>query len=87
MKENHYKMIVATSSERIRVDKILKNAGILEKGFDLERYKKLVPMQPGDVPTTYADITEMELELGYRPKVDLRTGIRRFACWYKDFYM
>ena len=65
----------------------LKNAGILEKGFDLERYKKLVPMQPGDVPTTYADITEMELELGYRPKVDLRTGIRRFACWYKDFYM
>ena len=65
----------------------LLNAGVLPKDYDLEAHKELVPMQPGDVPVTYADTTALERDYGYRPSVDLRTGLRNFAEWYKEFYM
>lgn len=60
--------------------------GVLPKNFDFEAHKKLVPMQPGDVPVTYADVSELERDFGFVPKVDLRTGLRRFAEWYKEYY-
>ena len=65
----------------------LLNAGVLPKDYDFEAHKELVPMQPGDVPVTYADTTALERDYGYRPSVDLRTGLRNFAEWYKEFYM
>ena len=61
--------------------------GVLRKDFNFEQYKKLVPMQPGDVPVTYADTTELESDFGYKPNTDLRTGIHKFACWYKNYYI
>ena len=54
--------------------------------YDFEAHKQLVPMQPGDVPVTYADTTPLERDYGYKPSTDLRTGLRSFARWYKDFY-
>lgn len=65
----------------------LLNAGVLPKDYDFEAHKELVPMQAGDVPVTYADTTALERDYGYRPSVDLRTGLRNFAEWYKEFYM
>lgn len=62
-------------------------AGVLPKDYDFEAHKKLVPMQPGDVPVTYADTTALERDFGYRPGIDLRTGLRKFAEWYHAFYM
>lgn len=61
-------------------------AGVLPNDYDLEAHKQLVPMQPGDVPVTYADTTPLERDYGYKPSTDLRTGLRNFARWYKDFY-
>lgn len=61
-------------------------AGILPNDYDFEAHKQLVPMQPGDVPVTYADTTPLERDYGYKPSTDLRTGLRNFARWYKDFY-
>ena len=61
-------------------------AGVLPNDYDFEAHKQLVPMQPGDVPVTYADTTPIEREYGYKPSTDLRTGLRNFARWYKDFY-
>lgn len=61
-------------------------AGVLPNDYDFEAHKQLVPMQPGDVPVTYADTTPLERDYGYKPSTDLRTGLRNFACWYKDFY-
>ena len=61
-------------------------AGVLPNDYDFEAYKQLVPMQPGDVPVTYADTTPLERDYGYKPSTDLRTGLRNFARWYKDFY-
>ena len=61
-------------------------AGVLPNDYDFEAHKQLVPMQPGDVPVTYADTTPLERDYGYRPSTDLRTGLRNFARWYKDFY-
>ncbi|MGG5460588.1 GDP-mannose 4,6-dehydratase [Clostridium sp. B9] len=61
-------------------------AGVLSKDYDFEAHKKLVPMQPGDVPVTYADTTPLEREFGFKPSTDLRTGLRKFAEWYKEFY-
>ena len=52
----------------------------------LEAHKQLVPMQPGDVPTTYADATALERDYGFTPKITLREGLRHFAEWYKEFY-
>lgn len=61
-------------------------AGVLPNDYDFEAHKQLVPMQPGDVPVTYADTTPLERDYGYKPSTDLRTGLCNFARWYKDFY-
>ena len=64
----------------------LVRAGLLPKDYDFEAYKELVPMQPGDVPVTYADTTPLELDFGFKPNTTLREGLRRFAEWYKCYY-
>lgn len=64
----------------------LVRAGVLPKDYDFEAHKKLVPMQPGDVPVTYADTEALERDFGYRPEIDLRTGLRSFVRWYRAFY-
>ena len=61
-------------------------AGVLPNDYDFEAHKQLVPMQPGDVPVTYADTTPLKRDYGYKPSTELRTGLRNFARWYKDFY-
>lgn len=65
----------------------LVRAGVLPKDYDFESHKELVPMQPGDVPVTYADTTPLERDFGYKPCTDLRMGLRKFAEWYKEFYI
>ena len=65
----------------------LVRAGVLPEDYDFEAHKELVPMQPGDVPITYADTTALERDFGYKPSTDLRTGLRKFAEWYKEFYI
>lgn len=62
-------------------------AGVLPEDYDFEAHKRLVPMQPGDVPVTYADTTALEEDFGFKPSTSLREGLRRFAEWYKGFYM
>lgn len=62
------------------------DAGVLPKDYDFEAHKKLVPMQPGDVPITYADTTPLEKDFGFKPSTPLRTGLINFAKWYKEFY-
>lgn len=62
-------------------------AKVLPKNYDFESYKELLPMQPGDVLITYADTTALEKEFDYKPNIDLRTGLRKFSEWYKEFYM
>ena len=62
-------------------------AGVLAADYDFEAHKKLVPMQPGDVPVTYADTTPLEQDFGFRPNTPLREGLRRFARWYREFYL
>ena len=64
----------------------LVRAGVLPEDFDFEAHKELVPMQPGDVPTTYADATALERDFGFTPKITLREGLRKFAEWYKSYY-
>ena len=64
----------------------LLRAGILPKDYDFEAHKELVPMQPGDVPTTYADATALERDFGFTPKIPLREGLRKFAQWYAEYY-
>ena len=68
------------------LQKELVDAGVLPKDFDFEAHKELVPMQPGDVPVTYADTTPLERDFGFRPNTPLREGLRKFARWYKEFY-
>lgn len=65
----------------------LVRAGVLPADYDFEAHKKLVPMQPGDVPVTFADTSALERDFGFRPHTPLREGLRKFAEWYKDFYM
>lgn len=64
----------------------LTRAEVLPLDYDFEAHKKLVPMQPGDVPVTYADTTALERDFGFKPSTDLRTGLRAFVEWYKQFY-
>ena len=64
----------------------LVRAGVLPEDYDFEAHKQLVPMQPGDVPTTYADATALERDFGFTPKITLREGLRKFAEWYKNYY-
>ena len=78
--ENLLDFVRILSEELIRAD-------VLPEGFDFDAHKEFVPMQPGDVPVTYADSTALERDFGFRPTVDLRTGLRHFAEWYKDFYI
>lgn len=61
-------------------------AKILPRDYDFDAHKELVPMQPGDVPVTYADTTALERDYGFKPSTSLRDGLRKFAEWYKDFY-
>ena len=62
-------------------------AGVLPEDYDFEAHKELVPMQPGDVPVTFADTSDLERDFGFKPSTSLREGLRRFARWYKEFYM
>ena len=62
-------------------------AGVLPEDYDFEAHKKLVPMQPGDVPITYADTSALERDFGFKPSTSLRMGLRKFAQWYKEFYL
>ena len=64
----------------------LVRAGILPRDYDFEAHRELVPMQPGDVPVTYADTEALEADTGFRPSTPLRTGLRRFAEWYREYY-
>ena len=64
----------------------LLHAGVLPQDYDFEAHKQLVPMQPGDVPTTFADSTALERDFGFTPKITLREGLRKFAEWYKEYY-
>lgn len=64
----------------------LKAAGVLPEDYDFEAYKELVGMQPGDVEITYADVSGLERDFGFRPATSLREGLSRFARWYRDFY-
>ncbi len=64
----------------------LLRGGVLPQDYDFEAHKQLVPMQPGDVPTTYADATALERDFGFTPKITLREGLRKFAEWYKEYY-
>ncbi|MBE6701173.1 MAG: NAD-dependent epimerase/dehydratase family protein [Ruminococcaceae bacterium] len=61
-------------------------AGVLPRDYNFEAHKKLVPMQPGDVPVTYADVTALEKDFGFKPHTSLREGLRKFAEWYHEFY-
>lgn len=62
------------------------NAKVLPSDYDFASHKRLVPMQPGDVPVTYADTSALEHDFGFKPSTSLREGLRNFARWYKDFY-
>ena len=62
-------------------------AGVLPADYDFEAHKELVPMQPGDVPVTYADVTALERDFGFKPSTSLTQGLRKFAEWYRDFYL
>ncbi len=77
--ENLLDFVEILSEELVR-------AGVLPENFDFEAHKKLVPMQPGDVPITFADTSALERDFGFKPSTSLRTGLRRFAEWYKKFY-
>ena len=61
-------------------------AEVLPDDYDFEAHKELVPMQPGDVPVTYADISALERDFDFKPSTNLRDGLRKFAEWYKNFY-
>ena len=78
--ENLLDFVQILSEELVR-------AGVLPKNYDFEAHKQLVPMQPGDVPVTYADTSALERNFGFKPSTTLREGLRRFAKWYKAFYM
>ena len=65
----------------------LTRAGVLPENYDFNAHKELVPMQPGDVPVTYADVSALEQDFGYKPSTSLREGLRNFAEWYKKFYV
>ena len=78
--ENLLDFVQILSEELVR-------AGVLPADYDFEAHKELVPMQPGDVPVTFADTEPLERDFGFKPHTPLREGLRKFAEWYKDFYM
>lgn len=77
--ENLLDFVQILSEELIR-------AGVLPQDYDFDAHKELVPMQPGDVPVTYADTSALEPDFGFKPSTSLRDGLRKFAEWYKNFY-
>lgn len=77
--ENLLDFVQILSEELVR-------AGVLPKDYDFASHKKLVPMQKGDVPITYADTSDLERDFGYKPSTSLREGLRKFAEWYKSYY-
>lgn len=77
--ENLLDFVQILSEELIR-------AGVLPQDYDFDTHKELVPMQPGDVPVTYADTSALEADFGFKPSTSLREGLRKFAEWYKEFY-
>lgn len=77
--ENLLDFVQILSEELVR-------AGVLPEDYDFEAHKELVPMQPGDVPVTFADTSALEEDFGFRPNTPLREGLRKFAQWYKQFY-
>ena len=77
--ENLLDFVTILQEELIRAE-------VLPADYDFEAHKKLVPMQPGDVPVTYADTGALERDYGFKPNTDLRAGLRKFAEWYKEFY-
>lgn len=77
--ENLLDFVQILSEELIR-------AGVLPQDYDFDAHKELVPMQPGDVPVTYADTSALETDFGFKPSTSLRDGLRKFAEWYKNFY-
>ena len=68
------------------LQRVLVEEGILPNDYDFEAHRELVPMQPGDVPVTYADTSALERDFGYRPATKLEDGLREFARWYKGYY-
>ena len=78
--ENLLDFVSILSEELVR-------AGVLQKDYDFEAHKKLVPMQKGDVPVTYADTSDLERDFGYKPSTSLREGLRQFSEWYYKFYI
>ncbi len=78
--ENLLDFVQILSEELVR-------AGVLLEDYDFDAHKELVPMQPGDVPMTYADTSALEADFGFKPSTSLREGLRKFAEWYKAFYM
>ncbi len=70
---------------QIRQEELIR-AKVLPSDYDFEAHKQLVPMQPGDVPITYADTSALEEDFGYKPSTTLREGLRKFAEWYKEYY-
>ena len=78
--ENLLDFVQILSEELVR-------AGVLPADYDFEAHKELVPMQPGDVPVTFADTAPLERDFGFKPHTPLREGLRKFAEWYKEFYM
>ena len=78
--ENLLDFVQILSEELVR-------AGVLPADYDFDAHKELVPMQPGDVPVTYADTTALERDFGFKPHTPLREGLRKFAEWYKEFYI
>ena len=78
--ENLLDFVQILSEELVR-------AGVLPMDYDFEAHKELVPMQPGDVPVTFADTEPLERDFGFKPHTPLREGLRKFAEWYKEFYM
>ena len=78
--ENLLDFVQILSEELVR-------AGVLPEDYDFESHKELVAMQPGDVPVTYADTSALERDFGFKPHTPLREGLRKFAEWYKEFYM
>ena len=77
--ENLLDFVIVLQDELIR-------AGVLPNDYDFESYKELVPMQPGEVPVTYADTTPLEQDFGFKPSTSLRAGLRKFAGWYAKYY-
>lgn len=63
----------------------LVSAGVLPEDYDFKAHQKLVPMQAGDVPVTYADVSDLERDFGYKPATSLREGLRKFATWYREY--